>query len=102
MITQPHTDQSRTVTCSRCGKPILHGGGRYHVFPGESYCSWTCLYHTMPHIAEAVACFVTEPRSLDDSQQPLRFAGRAPHSAAPTRSVPEVGCAVGTAGMMKK
>ena len=64
MITQPHTEQSRTVTCYRCGKPILHGEGRYHVFSGESYCSWTCLSHTLPHIAEAIRLFVREPRQI--------------------------------------
>lgn len=56
------TDHVRMVICYRCGNAILPGEGRYHVLPGESYCSWGCLQQTLPHIAEAIARFAREPR----------------------------------------
>ena len=57
-------DQHPMVTCYRCGKPILPGEGRYNVLPDESYCSWECLWQTLPHIAEAMRRFTGEPRQL--------------------------------------
>ena len=61
MRTQIQTDHVQTVTCSCRDTSILPGEGRYNVLPGESYCSWACLYQTSPHIAEAIVLFVRAP-----------------------------------------
>ena len=52
------------IQCYRCGRPIPQGEGRYNVLPKESYCSWTCLYLSLPHIAEAIGWFVREPHQF--------------------------------------
>ncbi|MDP3723972.1 MAG: hypothetical protein Q8R91_10865 [Candidatus Omnitrophota bacterium] len=65
MMDQTQQTEEILVTCYRCGQPILLGQGRYNVFPGESYCSWTCLQQTLPHIAEAIRLFVDASRPVD-------------------------------------
>ena len=52
------------IQCYRCRRPISLGEGRYNVLPQESYCSWTCLSLSLPHIAEAIGWFAREPRQL--------------------------------------
>jgi len=59
---QTKENQDIMVTCYRCGQPILLGQGCYNVLPWESYCSFECLRQTLPHIAEAIRLFVSEPR----------------------------------------
>jgi len=59
---QTVTDPASPVRCYRCDTVIPAGAGRYNVFPGESYCSWTCLHERLPEIAEAIRLFVREPR----------------------------------------
>ncbi len=63
-MTALQTDQIQTVTCYRCGNLIRPGEGRYNVLPDESYCSWTCLHLSLPHIAEAIRWFARKPRQL--------------------------------------
>ena len=53
------------VICYRCGRLICPGEGRYNVLPQEAYCSWTCLHLSLPHIAEAIRWFATEPRQAE-------------------------------------
>ena len=47
-------------------RPIRPGDGRYNVLPQEAYCSWTCLHLSLPHIAEAIGWFATEPRQVEE------------------------------------